>query len=53
VSLLGRAALLLALAGAIYVIGAALYSRRPGRRAFAQSAERGVMPASASPRWRS
>ena len=41
-SLLGRAALLLALAGAIYVIVAALHSRRPGRRAWAQSAERGV-----------
>ncbi|HEY6547468.1 MAG TPA: cytochrome c biogenesis protein CcsA, partial [Vicinamibacteria bacterium] len=41
-SLLGRAALLLALAGAVYVIVAALSSRRPGRRAWGESATRGV-----------
>jgi cytochrome c-type biogenesis protein CcmF len=42
VSLLGRAALLLALAAAAYVVWAALTSRRPGGRAYLQSAERGV-----------
>ena len=41
-SILGRAALLLALVGAIYVVVMALASRRPGRRAWEQSAERGV-----------
>ncbi|HET6691665.1 MAG TPA: heme lyase CcmF/NrfE family subunit [Miltoncostaeaceae bacterium] len=41
-SLLGRAALLLALAAAVYVVWAALASRRPGRRPYFQSAERGV-----------
>ncbi len=41
-SLLGRAALLLALAAAVYVVWAALRSRRPGGRAHLQSAERGV-----------
>ena len=41
-SLLGRAALLLALAAAAYVVWAALRSRRPGGRAYLQSAERGV-----------
>ncbi len=41
-SILGRAALLLALAGAAYVVVMALASRRPGRRAWEQSAERGV-----------
>jgi cytochrome c-type biogenesis protein CcmF len=42
VSILGRAALLLALAGAVYVVVMALASRRPGRRAWELSAERGV-----------
>jgi cytochrome c-type biogenesis protein CcmF len=42
VSILGRTALLLALAGALYVVVVALYSRRPGRRAFEMSAERAV-----------
>ena len=41
-SLLGRAALLLALVAAAYVVWAALTSRRPGGRAYLQSAERGV-----------
>jgi cytochrome c-type biogenesis protein CcmF len=42
VSLLGRAALLLALVAAVYAIAMALGSRRPGRRAWQLSAERGV-----------
>jgi cytochrome c-type biogenesis protein CcmF len=42
VSILGRAALLLALVAAVYVVAMALGSRRPGRRAFEKSAERGV-----------
>jgi len=42
VSLLGRAALLLALAAAVYVVWAALTSRRAGGRPYLQSAERGV-----------
>ena len=41
-SILGRAALFLALVAAIYVVVVALGSRRPGRRAWEQSAERGV-----------
>jgi cytochrome c-type biogenesis protein CcmF len=41
-SLMGRAAVLLALAGAIYAIVMALGSRRPGRRAWQESAERAV-----------
>jgi cytochrome c-type biogenesis protein CcmF len=41
-SLLGRAALLLALAAAAYALVMALGSRRGGRRAWQQSAERGV-----------
>jgi cytochrome c-type biogenesis protein CcmF len=41
-SLLGRTALLLALVGAIYVVVMSLASRRPGRRAWEMSAERGV-----------
>jgi cytochrome c-type biogenesis protein CcmF len=41
-SLLGRATLLLALAAAIYTIVMALASRRRGRRAWQDSAERGV-----------
>ncbi len=41
-SLLGRAALLLALAAAGYVVYAALRSRRPGGRAWEASAERAV-----------
>ena len=41
-SILGRAALLLALVGAVYVVVMSLASRRPGRRAWEQSAERGV-----------
>ena len=42
-SLVGRAALLLALlAAAVYVVVMALASRRPGRRAWELSAERGV-----------
>jgi cytochrome c-type biogenesis protein CcmF len=42
VSLLGRAAVLLALAGAVYAIVMALGSRTPGRRAWQESAERAV-----------
>jgi cytochrome c-type biogenesis protein CcmF len=42
VSILGRAALFLALVAALYVVVVALASRRPGRRAWEQSAERGV-----------
>src|SRR5512145_627761 len=41
-SLLGRAALLLALAAAAYALVMALGSRRNGRRAWQESAERGV-----------
>ena len=41
-SLLGRTALLLALVAAIYVVVMRLASRRPGRRAWEMSAERGV-----------
>ena len=41
-SILGRSALLIALAGALYVVVMALLSRRPHRRAFERSAERGV-----------
>ena len=41
-SIVGRTALLLALAGAVYVVVMALGSRRPGRRAWELSAERGV-----------
>ena len=41
-SIVGRTALLLALAGALYVVVMALGSRRPGRRAWERSAERGV-----------
>ena len=41
-SLLGRAALLLALAAAAYALVMALGSRRGGRRAWQESAERGV-----------
>ena len=41
-SILGRAALLLALAAAGYVVYAALRSRRPGGRAWEASAERAV-----------
>ncbi|WP_217922000.1 heme lyase CcmF/NrfE family subunit [Miltoncostaea oceani] len=41
-SILGRAALLLALAAAVYVVYAALRSRRPGGRAWEASAERAV-----------
>ena len=41
-SLLGRALLLLALACAVYAIGAALASRRTGRRSLQRSAERAV-----------
>ena len=41
-SLLGRAALLLALVAAVYALVMALGSRRPGRRAWQESAERGV-----------
>ncbi|MGD9696799.1 MAG: heme lyase CcmF/NrfE family subunit [Thermoleophilia bacterium] len=41
-SLLGRAALLLALGAAVYALLMAIGSRRPGRRAWEQSAERGV-----------
>ena len=41
-SIVGRAALLLALMGAVYVVVMALASRRPGRRAWELSAERGV-----------
>ncbi len=41
-SVLGRAAVLLALAGAVYAIVMALGSRRPGRRAWQESAERAV-----------
>ena len=40
--LVGRAAVLLALAAAVYAIGAALGSRRRGRRAWQLSAERAV-----------
>jgi cytochrome c-type biogenesis protein CcmF len=42
VSILGRAALLLALAAAAYVVYAALRARRPGGRAWELSAERAV-----------
>jgi cytochrome c-type biogenesis protein CcmF len=42
VTLVGRAALLLAFAAAIYAVVAALWSRRSGRREFLASAERGV-----------
>jgi cytochrome c-type biogenesis protein CcmF len=42
VSIVGRAALLLALMGAVYVVVMALASRRPGRRTWELSAERGV-----------
>ena len=41
-SLLGRAALLLALCAAVYALVMALGSRRGGRRAWQESAERGV-----------
>ena len=41
-SILGRAALFLALVAAVYVVVVALASRRPGRRAWELSAERGV-----------
>jgi cytochrome c-type biogenesis protein CcmF len=41
-SLLGRALLLLALACALYAIGAALMSRRTGRRSLQRSAERAM-----------
>ena len=41
-SILGRAALFMALVVAVYVIVMSLASRRPGRRAWEQSAERGV-----------
>ena len=41
-TLVGRAALLLAFAAALYAVGAALWSRRKGRREFLASAERGV-----------
>ncbi len=41
-TLVGRAALLLAFAAALYAVGAALWSRRKGRQAFLVSAERGV-----------
>ena len=41
-SLIGRAALLLAFAAALYAVGAALWSRRPGQRRFLISAERAV-----------
>jgi cytochrome c-type biogenesis protein CcmF len=41
-SLLGRAALLLALVAAVYALVMALGSRRGGRRAWQESAERGV-----------
>ena len=41
-TLVGRAALLLAFAAALYAVGAALWSRRKGRREFLTSAERGV-----------
>ena len=41
-SIVGRAALLLALMGAVYVVVMALASRRPGRRTWELSAERGV-----------
>ncbi len=41
-SLLGRAALLLALAAAVYALVMAVGSRRNGRRAWQESAERGV-----------
>jgi cytochrome c-type biogenesis protein CcmF len=42
VTLVGRAALLLAFVAAVYAVGAALWSRRTGKRAFLASAERGV-----------
>ena len=41
-SLFGRAALLLAFAAALYAVGAALWSRRPGQQRFMVSAERAV-----------
>ncbi|MSO44829.1 MAG: heme lyase CcmF/NrfE family subunit [Thermoleophilia bacterium] len=41
-TLLGRGVLLLAFAAALYAVGAALWSRRPGRRRFLPSAERAV-----------
>ncbi len=41
-TLVGRAALLLAFVAAVYAVGAALWSRRTGKRAFLASAERGV-----------
>ncbi|MBM3635220.1 MAG: heme lyase CcmF/NrfE family subunit [Actinobacteria bacterium] len=41
-TLVGRAALLLAFASALYAVGAALWSRRKGRRELLVSAERGV-----------
>lgn len=41
-TLVGRAALLLAFVAALYAVGAALWSRRKGQRAFLASAERGV-----------
>ena len=41
-SLIGRAALLLAFAAALYAVGAALWSRRPGQHRFLISAERAV-----------
>ena len=41
-SLVGRAALLLAFAAALYAVGAALWSRRPGQHRFLISAERSV-----------
>src|SRR5262245_21115578 len=42
-ALLGRAALLLALAAAVAAVVLALGSRRPGRRAWQRSAERAVL----------
>lgn len=41
-TLVGRAALLLAFAAALFAVGAALWSRRTGRRQYLASAERGV-----------
>ena len=41
-SLFGRAALLLAFLAALYAVGAALWSRRPGQQRFMVSAERAV-----------
>ncbi len=41
-TLVGRAALLLAFAAALYAVGAALWSRRPGQQRVVASAERAV-----------